>query len=189
MEGGGEEKRREIQDRRNKLRFSGWRKHFTPAWNQQPRRIESHTCSSLFGHWVVLFSLGETPETPSALPAALVPSVCCDTDEPAEFMFRSRRSSRRSISTESDGSAPKHFVETFLPALQQVLRPAGGDKQEEHGTGLILIHLCCSQSNVTQSSRHRQQWVRLFCLGAQPNIWSSSLSLVLQVFSSKHQVN
>lgn len=110
MEGGGEEKRREIQDRGKKLGFSGWSKHFTPAWNQQPGCIGSHTCSSLSGHWMVLFSLGETPETLSAPPAALVPSVRCDTDEPAEFTFRSRRSSRRSISTESDGRlGPKTF--------------------------------------------------------------------------------
>lgn len=137
--------------------FSGWSKHFT-AWNQQPGCIGSHTCSSLFGHWVVLFSLGETPETQSALPAA---------------------PDGRSAPRATDGSAPKPLVETFLPVSLMSSSAAGPPSCRWRQTGgtrsqvLILIHLFPSQSNVTKSSRHQQQSVRLFCLSAQPNIWSS----------------
>lgn len=117
--------------RGNKLGFSAWSKL---AWNQQPGCTGSHTCHTS-GHWVVLFSLGETP-----LPAAPVPSVRCDADEAAEFTFRSGRSSRR--------FSPETFGVSAAGPPSCRWRQTGATRCQV----LILIHLRCSQSHVTQSS-------------------------------------
>lgn len=94
-EGNGEERKREVGERRgDKVEQTSP----PPAWNRQPGSIGSHTCSSLLGHWVVLFSLGETP---SVLPAAPVPSLSSRSGADGA---PDGRSAPRAM----DGSAPKH---------------------------------------------------------------------------------